>query len=178
MNLAYKVPYTVDDYMMWEGDWELINGDAISMAPSPYGRHQAVLFEIMYQMKNSFESCDNPCYLYYDTDYIIDELNVFRPDCSVVCKKVEKQINFTPLMIVEVQSDSTAIKDRTIKFSTYEKEGVKFYMMVDYKLRNIKLYELKDYRYVKILDDNSGKFSFDLNGCKIEFNIDKWWESM
>ena len=50
--------------------------------------------------------------------------------------------------------------------------------MVDYKIKSVKLYELKEYRYVKILDENGGKFNFDLNGCNIEFDIDKWWDTM
>jgi len=28
------------------------------------------------------------------------------------------------------------------------------------------------------LDENGGRLSFDLNGCGIEFDIDKWWEAM
>ena len=174
-NLAYKLPYTIKDYDMWEGDWELIDGDAIAIAPSPFGRHQAIISKMLFQIESSFDKCPNPCFAYPDTDYVIDELNVFRPDISILCKKVAKRITSTPKLIVEVLSDSTALKDTTIKFDTYEKEGVEYYLMVDYKTRRVKLYHLKEYKYQKIEDKNDGKFSLKINKCDIEFDIDKWW---
>ena len=41
MSIApkYQPHYTVDDYQHWEGDWELWNGVAVAMAPSPFGPH-------------------------------------------------------------------------------------------------------------------------------------------
>ncbi len=177
-NIAYKTPYTLKDYDMWEGDWELIDGDAVAMAPSPFGQHQAIISKVLYQMEKSFEKCPNPCYAYPDVDYVIDDLNVFRPDISILCKKVATRITSTPKMVVEVLSDSTAVKDKTIKFDTYEKEGVLYYLMVDYKQRRVKLYELKDYRYVKTQDKEDGKFEIKLNDCDLEFDIDKWWAAL
>ena len=35
--------YTYDDYIKWEGDWELIDGIAYAMAPSPLKTHQNLL---------------------------------------------------------------------------------------------------------------------------------------
>ena len=40
---AYEY-YTYDDYIHWEGDWELIDGIAYAMAPSPLKSHQNLLF--------------------------------------------------------------------------------------------------------------------------------------
>ena len=35
-----------DDYQQWEGAWELWNGVAISMTPSPFGRHAKALTDM------------------------------------------------------------------------------------------------------------------------------------
>ncbi len=176
MSLAYKLPYTYEDYKHWQGDWELIEGNAISMAPSPFGPHQALLTIISADINNSLKKCPKRCFVYAELDYIIDELNVFRPDISVVCEKIKKFIKIPPVMVVEILSKSTVIKDKTIKFETYEKEGVKFYMMVDYELKQVKLYKLIDFKYRKIDDKTNGKISVKINDCEIVFNIDEWWE--
>ncbi len=175
MPFAYKLPYTYKDYQMWEGDWELINGEAIAMAPSAFGPHQYILSKILTQLNISLDKCQNNSFVYAELDYIIDEYNVFRPDISVVCKKIERFIDITPKMVIEILSPSTSLKDTTIKFSSYEKEGVEFYMMVDYELRKLKLYKLINYKYVKIAEENQGEFKFSFDGCEVVFNIDKWW---
>ena len=36
-GMIYKPRYTVDDYESWAGDWELWQGTAIAMTPSPFG---------------------------------------------------------------------------------------------------------------------------------------------
>ena len=32
--------YTYQDYLLWKGDWELVNGYPYAMAPSPNINHQ------------------------------------------------------------------------------------------------------------------------------------------
>ena len=39
--------YNYDDYRLWQGDWELINGIPYSMTPSPTITHQAVASKIV-----------------------------------------------------------------------------------------------------------------------------------
>lgn len=31
MALAFKLPYTYEDYRHWEGDWKLIEGEAVGV---------------------------------------------------------------------------------------------------------------------------------------------------
>lgn len=49
MELAKKYPprYTYEGYKRWEGDWELIEGVPYAMAPSPSGKHQRVVAELL-----------------------------------------------------------------------------------------------------------------------------------
>ena len=42
----YQPHYTVDDYQHWQGDWELWNGVAIAMGPSPFGRHAQLVGQL------------------------------------------------------------------------------------------------------------------------------------
>jgi len=147
------------------------------MAPSLFGPHQAMMGEVLFQLRQAFQSCTNPCYVYPETDYVIDEFNVFRPDIAVVCRKVTRHIEAAPLMIVEILSESTALIDTTVKFQTYEKEGVKHYMMIDYARRRVKLYGLQTNGYMLAADKKTGKFEVALDeGCRIVFDIDAWWE--
>ena len=42
MNLAYKESYTSKDHYLWEGDWELIRGEAYALSPSATFNHQKI----------------------------------------------------------------------------------------------------------------------------------------
>ena len=175
-NLAYEIRYTIDDYKHWEGDWELIYGQAVAMAPSPFGSHQAIVSEIIFDLKSSLQRCDKECFVYTELDYIVDEETVLRPDVLVSCQKIKDFAKKAPEFIVEVLSPSTAIKDKNIKFSIYEKEGVPYYMMVDYKLQKVKVYELHEGKYRKIAEEIDGVMELDFDGCRLQFDIDRWWQ--
>jgi len=41
--------YTWDDYISWDGRWEIINGKAYDMSPAPYPKHQRVAGKIFYR---------------------------------------------------------------------------------------------------------------------------------
>lgn len=49
-----------------------------------------------------------------------------------------------PDLVIEVLSPSTARNDRSIKFNSYEKAGVKEYWIVDPANMFVEVYELKD----------------------------------
>ena len=65
MNLAKKYPpsYTYEDYRLWEGDWELIEGVPYAMAPSPFGRHQRVVGKLIYQLAEQLENYQKTSFL-------------------------------------------------------------------------------------------------------------------
>jgi len=50
MTLAYEERYSIEEYEQWEGDWELIYGDAYGMAPSPGFEHQSISGKIFRQI--------------------------------------------------------------------------------------------------------------------------------
>ena len=45
--------YTYDDYIKWEGNWELINGMPLAMSPAPMITHQAIANFIANELTNS-----------------------------------------------------------------------------------------------------------------------------
>ncbi len=174
-NLAYEIRYTVDDYRQWEGDWELIGGYAVAMAPSPYGPHQAIVSEIIFDLKSAFERCTKQCFVYAELDYIVDEETVLRPDVLVSCHKIRDFAKKAPELIVEVISPSTAYKDQNVKFALYEREGVPIYMMVDPKLKKVRAFALYEGKYRKIAEEIDGMMELDFDGCGLKFDITRWW---
>ena len=81
----------------------------------------------------------------------------------------------TPILLFEILSKSTAQKDRTTKFNLYEREGVRYYVMVDPKENLAKVYRLQDGRYIKALDAGKDRVEFDLGKCSILFDFAKVW---
>ena len=47
--------YTLQDYLQWEGDWELIRGQPVAMVPSPSFEHQQVSAAIFRQLDESLD---------------------------------------------------------------------------------------------------------------------------
>jgi len=136
MNTAKKLEekYTYKDYIKWNDseDWEIINGEAYAMAPSPITKHQSVSGNIFFEIKQYLKG--KPCKIYSELDVVLSEENIVKPDIIIVCDKekiTEKNIKGSPDMVVEILSPSTAIKDKTIKLELYKKYGVKEYWIVD-----------------------------------------------
>jgi Uma2 family endonuclease len=128
----YVPHYTLADYENWPGEWELWNGVPVAMTPSPFGRHQWIAGEITYQLKSSLRSHCYDCFVLMETDWIISDDTVVRPDVAVVCGSFpERHIVDAPRLIVEVLSPSTESKDRDAKMKLYASQGVEFYLIVD-----------------------------------------------
>ena len=164
--------YTVDDYKQWEGDWELIEGTAYAMAPSPLGKHQKVAFEIGRQIANQLEKCDKDCKVYPELDWIISEDTVVRPDLIIICKDIEEYLKETPEIVIEVVSKSTAYKDEHIKFEIYEREKVPFYILAYPDIKKVRVFRLINGKFDKYFDGEDGFLEISLkNGCKAKIDI-------
>src|ERR1700724_3853005 len=79
--------YTYDDYRLWEGRWEIIDGIPYAMSPAPSLRHQLVTGNIIGELRNALKSteCNEACKVYNFIDLKISEDTVVQPDVSVVC---------------------------------------------------------------------------------------------
>lgn len=170
--------YRIEDYRLWQGDWELISGLPVAMAPSPMVTHQSVCREITVAVANSLEECPQ-CEVYYEIDWVIDEENVVRPDIIVVCESEDSEyITKTPGVIFEVISKSTAHNDRVLKYRIYEEEGVRYYVIVDPESRLAKVYLLQDGRYGKYKDARSEAVEFALDDCSFSIDFSKIWQGV
>ncbi len=151
MTVRYIPRYTYEDYKQWEGDWELIDGVPIAMAPSPVSEHQLLMVEIAKELSQALEECGE-CYVLVEEDWIVDSETVVRPDISVVCGKLDEFIRQAPHIIVEIVSPSSAFKDERVKFELYEEEKVQYYILVYPKECRARIFYLKDAKYDKVGD--------------------------
>jgi Uma2 family endonuclease len=69
---------------------------------------------------------------YLPIDWKINAKTVVQPDLVIVCKKIEKKfLDFTPILVAEILSPSTALKDRNVKKLIYQTQGVKYFLLLN-----------------------------------------------
>jgi Uma2 family endonuclease len=128
----YQPHYTVDDYRHWEGRWELWEGAAVAMSPSPGGRHAELTGRMIMALGRAIE--ERPCKatVLVEIDWIVAHDTVVRPDITVVCGPApEGHVEQTPGLVVEVLSPATRTRDLVFKRQLYEEQGVPWYLIVD-----------------------------------------------
>ncbi len=172
--------YTYEDYCLWEGRWEIIDGIPYAMSPAPSMRHQWISSNIKGELRSALKlvSCTQ-CKAYDFIDVKITEDTVVQPDASVVCGETPKLfLDFPPVIVVEVLSPSTQIKDRNAKFDRYAKFGVRYYLIVDVEENKVEIYQLSEaQKYIKQSTDLTNSFTFHLQDqCDITLSLDKIWE--
>ena len=172
----YLPNYTYDDYVQWEGDWELIYGVPYAMAPAPMIKHQSISNKIAWQLQNVLQEC-KVCQALLPIDWKIDDSTVVQPDNLIICHTPQNEayIKKAPKVIFEILSKSTATVDKNLKYELYEKEGVSYYIIVDPSESIAKVYELKEGRYIKVCDAHEERVDFELNECKFTFDFEKIW---
>lgn len=130
--IKYAPRYTCQDYVHWKGDWELWDGIAIAMSPSPFGQHQALLVALASEIRIAIKSNDCDATVLVELDWIVREDTVVRPDVIVVCGDAPNEhLRSAPALVAEVLSDSTRRNDLTFKRDLYASEGVETYLIVD-----------------------------------------------
>ena len=167
--------YTWDDYQHWEGYWELIDGIAYAMSPAPSILHQTISQKIAAQFELALSSCPS-CQALLPVDWKIDEDTVVQPDNLIICGEIAgNYLTKAPQLIVEILSKSSEQKDKVAKFGLYEKEGVKYYLIVDPESQVVKVYDLFDGRYVKKLDASHELLDFKIAECDFKVDLSKIW---
>ena len=167
------IHYTYDDYAQWEGDWELMDGIAISMSPAPMRKHQSLAYEIARVLGNQIEECQE-CEVLGEVDYKINDYTLVRPDVVLTCGEThEKYLIKAPEIIVEVISKSTAKKDETYKFELYEQEKVKYYILVYPDDLSAKIYKLDGKKYDKQGDFSLESYHFEETRCGVSLDFQK-----
>ena len=176
MPPVYTELYTVEDYQHWKGEWELVEGVAYAMTPSPTVSHQRIGAKITQQLGEKLKVCAQ-CEVLYAIDWYISNDTVVRPDVLVICYEPEEKITKAPELIFEVISPSTARRDEQLKFELYQREGVPYYVLVYPEQKTARVYGLVDGRYRKIGDFMHKATSITLDGCQFDFDFGEIWGS-
>ncbi len=175
--IAEKI-YTYEDYLKKEERVELINGEFYDMSPSPYPKHQRVVSRLWHELFRNLD-CKNSekedkCEVYISPiDWKIDDRNVVQPDVAIFCEETDKQyFSKTPPVVVEVLSKATAKKDISIKYELYERNGVKYYLIVDPNNEIADIFKLKNDKFEligKLSRDKEIELEWD--GCKSKIDF-------
>ena len=180
MNSAkkYLPHYTYDDWLNWEGRWELIEGHPIAMSPMPIPEHQRAAAEISTELTLALRKtkCKH-CKVYDPIDFKISDDTILQPDILIVCGKIMKNyLDFPPSLVVEILSKATEDRDRNIKYELYEQQGVKFYLIVDVRKQSIEVYELVSKKYQLRTFDKGYTFELE-SDCTISPELNNIWEN-
>ncbi|WP_172418502.1 Uma2 family endonuclease [Geobacillus icigianus] len=158
-----RPPMTYKEYATWpEGKrCEVLDGNIISMAPSPTPEHQSISLQLSIEFGMYFRGKDcrvlaAPIDVYLFEDHRkgwMDEnvRNWVCPDLVVICDKNKIQKNRivgAPDLVIEILSPATAKIDRMDKRIAYERAGVKEYWIVDPANQVVEVY----------LREKTGKF--------------------
>ncbi len=171
LRKEYLPHYTYDDYVEWEGRWELIDGIAYAMVPAPLRIHQALAYEIARLLGNQVEDCTK-CEVLGEIDYKIAEDTILRPDVVLICGETnERFLTKPPEIIVEVISKSSVLWDEKYKFEIYEREKVKYYVLVYPEDLVAKVYKLDGKRYDKQGVFVIESYEFDEAICKVTLDF-------
>ncbi len=142
------------------------------MSPSPVFRHQNFMAVLMKQIGNNIdanaESCGD-CTVISDLDWIVNDQTVLRPDIAIVCGQADDFITRPPVLIVEILSPSTAIKDRHLKFEIYQEHGVRYYVIANPATRTFQSYMLSGQEYIETELDTIEIYT----GCTIALDMHK-----
>jgi len=174
--LAYKedfLPhYIYDDYLLWDGKWELISGIPYAMAPAPTITHQEINGKITFQLYSKLKKC-NLCKPLAEVDWKIDEETVVQSDNLVVCnlKTKKNYLDKRPEIIFEILSPSSKKRDRNLKFSLYEKESVPYYVIVEPFGMFAEVYKLYNGHYRLEGEFKVGEYHFELEECNFSFSF-------
>lgn len=174
LPLSYLPHYTVEDWEKWQGDWELIEGIAFALA-SPSVYHQLCLSNLIFEIRKNLECPE--CKVLPEIDYYIKEDTVVRPDLVVSCREIGERLSITPEVVFEILSPSTIKIDEEIKFQIYQKEKVRYYVLVYpfTERERVKVFKHTGVEFDKVFEGKNEVFSFELDDCLFNIDFSKIW---
>jgi len=176
LAIAEHLPrYTYDDYALWEGRWELIEGVPYSMSPQPNFYHQSISQRIATQLGNLFKGRVD-YFPMLPIDWEINANTIVQPDNCVINVKPEGvKLTVPPVIVFEILSPSTAKKDREVKSLLYADARVPYYIIVDPDAKVAEIYALENGAFVLKSASATVKFKFDLPNFSFEFDFAAIW---
>jgi Uma2 family endonuclease len=157
---------------------ELVNGE-IAVSPSPVPDHSYVAATLTWIIRQHIDEHDLG-QLFLDVDTIFGPHDVRRPDVLFFKKARlhlvgEKSMEGPPDLVVEILSPGTENVDRKDKLKLYAAGRVRYYWIIDPKLRTIEAYRLSGGKYVGRVR-GSGSDSVELPPFKgLKIPLAKLW---
>lgn len=168
--------YQFDDYLQWEGRWELIDGIPYAMAPAPMKKHQALSSRMARLLDEALDGCET-CYASLPVDWKIAEDTVVQPDNLIICESPDGlYITQTPPLVVEILSPSSERVDKGRKLRLYQDAGVLWYLIVDPNDETVCIYENLDGRFVKRVETADKTFRFERLQCDVDVDFSRLWK--
>ncbi|MCS3798327.1 Uma2 family endonuclease [Niastella sp. OAS944] len=134
--------YTYEDWILWEGKWELIDGIAWAMHPLPGPDHQRIASNLTAAFGVLIESY-KVYGGYLPIDYLVTDDIILQPDLLIVDGEITKEVlDFAPVLVAEVLTPKTELKDRYTKYCIYEKQGIRYYIVIAPDKVEAEVYEL------------------------------------
>ena len=179
-NFAYIPRYTVEDYEQWvDPNCELIQGIPYMMRPAPRIRHQEISGRLHVMLHEALAECE-ACRVLPPVNYRITDDTIVQPDLLIVCDLPDEEqgvyLTTTPVLVAEIISPSSALKDRIIKRDIYESAGVRYYAVIDPDNEEIEVLVLEDGSYATDFKGREGDVSFDLGSCMASLDVGRIWQ--
>ncbi|HYV95419.1 MAG TPA: Uma2 family endonuclease [Chitinophagales bacterium] len=176
LRKEYYSRFTFEQWKLWEGLWEIIEGLPYPLSHLKSVRHQIVNGEILSELQIHFRR--NKLYAsFMPVDWKISDDTIVVPDAIVVSKhELGDFIAITPAIVFEVISASTESKDRELKYRIYEQQKVRYYVIVDPKKNLAEIYQLCEKGFELKKKTRDEKFFFELEQYNFEFNFNNIWD--
>ncbi|MEZ5935918.1 MAG: Uma2 family endonuclease [Alphaproteobacteria bacterium] len=141
MRATLEPPMTVEQFFAWLEDkpdrprYELIAGEPVEMSPERV-RHAKVKLEVCLALRQAIERAGLPYTALTDGVAVrVDDHTAFEPDASVAAEESlddDSVLVPEPVIVVEVLSPSTAMRDASIKLEDYFRvPTIDHYLIVD-----------------------------------------------
>jgi Uma2 family endonuclease len=146
-------PFTVEDLERMPADgrrYELIDGMLI-VSPAPNMGHQRVIAVVISLLE---QACPENLVVFADIGVRIAEHSALEPDVVVarVADAEGVRLARPPVLVVEVLSPHSVLRDLNLKKAAYERFGIPSYWVVDPDLErpSLRAYELDGEAYTEV----------------------------
>jgi Uma2 family endonuclease len=91
-------------------------------------------------------------------------------------RNFKKFLDFPPVLVVEILSPLTALKDRHSKFDIYEDQKIKYYLIVSPDTQEVEVYEYVSDGYELKQKDKDFKYTFNFTSdCTANIDFKEIW---
>lgn len=123
MNVTLRPRLTKEEFLAWEERQELryeFDGHKVTAMVGATQAHELIVANILFSMKLRLRG--GPCRVFGSGMKIEAAGSIRYPDATVACGPVQprERLLTSPLIVFEVESDSTALLDQSVKNPEYE----------------------------------------------------------